>query len=95
VKETNGIPNNNTPKPTLADKEATVRMLVKVHSLLADGLFPGKASVVLNEARGFIERLHMESFKILQADPDYKTEVEKAKDGNQETTGPTPEVPAN
>jgi len=71
-------------------KERTVRAFVLIHSLLADGLFPGKLSLKLSEARGFIEMVHNEAMKTLEADPAYQEKVKKEKeDGNK------PERPTN
>lgn len=60
------------PKPQLSDLETTVKNLVLVHSLLAEGLFIGAKSQKLNQARGFIESIHMQSLAMLENHPDYK-----------------------
>lgn len=78
------------PKPTIKDKEASVRALVIVHSLLADGLFPGKMSGPLHAARDFIEKIHAQALKDYQSDPEYKPEMEN---GNETPQGPTAQAP--
>lgn len=83
------------PALTVEAKEKTVKMFVLVHSLLADGLFPGKQSGNLNEARAFIEVVHGVALKEMEADPKYQEKMKKEKqDGTSQTqAGPTPEAP--
>ena len=59
---------------SLEQKRKTVQALVMIHSLLADGLFPGKLSGVLHDARGFIEHTHAQALHMYQTDPNYKPE---------------------
>ena len=79
----------------LQGKEQTVRMFVLIHSLLADGLFPGKHSARLSEARAFIEMVHATALKELEADPDYQAKQKKEKEDGRDQTkeGPPPQVP--
>jgi hypothetical protein len=81
-------------KPELQGKETTVRMLVLIHSLLADGLFAGKFSAKLTEARSFVEVIHNEALKALEADKDYQEKIKKEKeDGREAKEGTPPQVP--
>lgn len=66
------------PSPGLSDLETTVKNLVVVHSLLAEGLYPGRLSVKLQQARQFVESIHMQSLAMLQSHPEYKKQEENA-----------------
>jgi hypothetical protein len=59
---------------TIEQKEQTVKNFALIHSLLADGIYPGRLSGKLQMARGFIEIIHAQALKDLEADPEYKKE---------------------
>lgn len=70
-------------KATINDKEVTVRNFALIHSLLADGLFPGKYSTKLMQARGFVEQIHAQALKDFESDPDYAKHMEAINGANQ------------
>lgn len=63
-------------------KKQSCECLVIIHSLLADGLFPGKYSATLQNAKHFVEQTHAAALAEYQKDPLFKPET--AKDATQE-----------
>lgn len=61
-------------KIPLEIKEATVKNFALIHAILADGIYPGRMSGKLQQARGFIEAMHSQALADLEADPEYKKE---------------------
>ena len=86
---------------TVDAKERTVKMFVLIHALLADGLFAGKQSMRLVEARAFVETIHAQALKDLEADPVYIERLKKEKEdgrpvaGDQTPKGSTPQESAS